>query len=64
VILVVFISLEMMGTRREFKPSESHVRFAQQSYYSYSHKTSGIYILIKPAVVMKFVSVRYHYHYF
>ena len=62
--LAVLISLETMETCRNFKPSGSHINFAQQSYYSYSHKPNGSYILVKPALVVRFVSVRYHYHYF
>lgn len=62
--LAVLISLEMMETCKNFKPSESHMKFARQSYYSYIHKMNGSYILVKPALVVKFVSVRYHYHYF
>jgi len=64
VTLAVLISLEMMETCGNFKPLESHIKFAQHSYYFYRHKTNGSYILVKPALVVKFVSVRYHYHYF
>jgi len=64
VTLGVVISFEMMETCRNFKPLESHVKFAQQSYYSFSHKTNGSYSLVKPALVVTFVSVRYNYHYF
>jgi hypothetical protein len=58
VTLAVLVSLEMMGTCRNFKPSESHIKFAHHSYYSYSDKKNGSYILVKPALVIKFVGMK------